>query len=166
MRNDEGFDPLAALELLARHGVRFVLIGGLAGRALGSPIVTRDIDICYSRDLANLDHLAAALREAHAKLRGVSDDVAFILDAATLEKGDAFTFVSDVGAIDILGTPAGTTGYDDLAESAIHVDIAGHDVAVANVDDLIRMKRAAGRPKDFRAVEELEALRDEIEQGT
>jgi hypothetical protein len=40
----------------------------------------------------------------------------------------------------------------------------GHRVLVADVDDLIRMKRAAGRPKDLLLLEELGALRDELDR--
>lgn len=58
-----------------------MLIGGLAGRAAGSPSITNDTDICYSRHRPNLERLAAALVEMQARLRGVEDDVAFILDA-------------------------------------------------------------------------------------
>ena len=75
------------------------------------------------------------------------------------------TFTTDIGAVDILGTPSGTTGYDDLVRTADTFELFGHRVAVASIDDLIRMKRAAGRPKDLLVVEELGALRDEIDES-
>jgi hypothetical protein len=81
----------------------------------------------------------------------------------TLAKGDAFTFSTQIGAIDILPAPAGTSGYEDLARTADAFDLFGQRVLVASVDDLIRMKRAAGRTKDLLAVEELGALRDELD---
>jgi hypothetical protein len=71
---------------------------------------------------------------------------------------------TDVGWLHILGTPAGTSGYDDLARTADVFDLFGQRVLVASVEDLIRMKRAAGRPKDLVAVEELGALRDELDR--
>lgn len=163
MSTSQAFDPVPALEVLARHGVRFVLIGGLAARALGSPLITRDIDICYARDDDNLERLAAALREVRAELRGVDEQVPFLLDAETLKAGDCFTFTTDVGSVDILGTPSGVGGFEDLSAGAERVYIGGSEVLVAAIDDLIRMKRAAGRPKDLRTIEELEALREEIE---
>ena len=46
-------DPQLALRTLDRHGVAFVLIGGLVGRAAGSPTVTNDTDVCYARDRRN-----------------------------------------------------------------------------------------------------------------
>ena len=156
------FDPLSLLETLARHKVRFVVVGGIAGRLLGSPTVTRDLDICYARDAANLRALAAVLAELHGQLRGVEPGLPFHPDARTLRAGDAFTLQTDAGDLDLLGTPAGTDGYADLARSATLTDLGGVQVLVAAVDDLIRMKRAAGRPKDLIEVEVLGALRDEL----
>ena len=155
------FDPRALLGALHRHEVRFVLVGGLAARALGSPLMTYDLDVCYDRAPDNLDRLAAALHEVHATLRGIDEDVPFVLDARTLRNGDSFTFDTDFGPFDILATPSGTRGYDDLSASATPYDIGGVTVDVVALDDLIRMKRAAGRTKDRLAVEELIALRDE-----
>ena len=109
------------------------------------------------------DRLAEALRSLHARLRGASADVAFLLDGRTLEAGDHFTFATDAGPMDCLGTPAGTDGFADLDASATDEDLDALVVRVASLDDLIRMKRAADRPQDRIAVEWLSALRDELE---
>jgi hypothetical protein len=158
------FEPLEAMTALERHGVRYVVIGAIAGRLLGSPTVTRDLDICYARDDPNVDALAAALRDLHARLRGVTENVPFILDSRTLRNGDSFTFETDAGDLDILGTPAGTRGYDELIRTAEEQEIGGLKIKVASIDALIQMKRAAGRPKDLIEVEVLAALRDEIDR--
>jgi hypothetical protein len=155
------FDPLRAIRVLQRHGVRFVLIGGLGARLQGSPTVTNDTDLCYDRSPDNLERLAAALRQLGARLRGAPEDVPFDLDAATLAAGDHFTFTSKAGNLDCLGTPAGAAGFDDLAGGATSFDVEGSTVLVASIDDLIRMKRAAGRPKDLIEIEVLAAVRDE-----
>jgi len=155
------FDPLGSMRVLSDHAVRFVVIGGIAGATHGSPSVTQDLDVCYERSPANLERLSAALGSIHAELRGADDDVPFSLDAKTLAAGDNFTFVTDLGDLDCLGIPAGTIGYDDLKKSAVDVDLDGLVVAVASIDDLIRMKRAAGRPRDLAELEILGALRDE-----
>jgi predicted nucleotidyltransferase len=160
---DPHFQPLSALAVLVEHGVQFVLIGGLAGRALGSPTVTNDVDICYARDPANLEALASALGELHSRPRGAPEDAPFVLDARTLEMGDRFTFSTDAGSLDILGTVEGVSGFDELNQAASDLDLGGFVVRVASIDDLIRMKRAAGRPKDLIEVEVLGALRDEID---
>ena len=163
--SDGAFDPLRMLDVLRRHEVRFVMIGGLAGRLWGSPSVTNDMDVCYARDSANLKHLAEALQELDARLRGVSDDVPFLLDERTLSAGDHFMFVTDAGNLDCLGTPAGTKGYDDLARTAEEMGIGDHQIKVAAIEDLIRMKLASGRAKDRIEVEILGAVREEIERG-
>lgn len=158
------FDPLAVMRRLDERGVRFVVIGGLAGRLHGSPSITRDLDICYDRAQENLERLAIALRELGAALRGVDDPVPFQLDARTLREGDHFTLATAAGPLDILGTPAGVSGYEELRRNAVLMDLGGDlEVAVAAIEDLIAMKQAAGRPKDRIEVEVLGALLEEIE---
>jgi hypothetical protein len=159
------FDPVAALRTLLHHDVRFVIIGGVAGRLWGSPTMTNDIDICYARDPHNLERLAAALRQLQARLRGVDDDVPFALDARTLASGQNFTFTTDCGPLDILGLPSGVKDFRELAVNAVAFDL-GEDVIVdvCDLDDLIRMKRAAGRPKDRIELEILSAVREERER--
>jgi len=163
--SEPAFDPLAGLRALAEHRVRFVLMGGFAAALRGSPMMTGDIDICPKRDRENLNRLAETLRALHARLRGAPADVPFVLDGRTLEAGGHFTFVTDAGPMDVLGTPAGTDGFADLDASATDEDLDGLIVRVASLDDLLRMKRAAGRPQDRIAVEWLSALRDELDEG-
>jgi len=146
------FDPLKILKTLDRHAVKFVIIGGIAGRLWGSTTVTNDLDICYGRDAGNMKALAAALRDLDVKLRG------------TLKAGDTFTFTTSAGNFDIIGNPAGSSGYEALARTATKMDVGGVTVLVAAIEDLILMKRAAGRPKDLIEVEILAAVREEIEK--
>ena len=155
------FDPERLLRVLATHRVRFVLIGGLAGRVWGSPTVTNDLDLCYARDRKNLERLASVLRELSASLRGVREEVPFLIDAETLERGDHFTLSTAAGNLDLLGHPAGSVGFEGLARAATSMQLAGTKVLVADLDDLIAMKRAAGRPKDRVELEILAALRQE-----
>lgn len=160
------FDPVHILRRLQAHGVRFVLIGGLAGKAHGSPTLTVDIDVCNARDRENLERLAAVLGELGAKLRGAPPDLPFHPDRRTLERGDTFTLTTDHGDLDILATPAGVAGFDELDANAVEAELDdGLVVRIASLDDLIRMKRAAGRPKDRVELEILGALREELERG-
>jgi len=159
------FQPAAIIALLHRHAVRYVVIGGLAAALRGSPSVTQDVDICHARNRENLTHLASALGEVHARLRGAPPDLPFRLDALTLARGDSFTFTTDLGWLDILATPSGTGGFDELVANADRMEAFDETVLVASIDDLIRMKRAAGRPRDRAELEILGALRDEIDRA-
>jgi hypothetical protein len=162
------FEPLGILRTLSSHGVRSVLIGGFAGNLRGTADVTQDLDVCYARDRGNLERLAAALHELNATLRLAREpdhDLPFLLDARTLKDGDSFTFTTALGDFDILGTPSGTNGFEDLDAGAETMTAAdGLQIRVASIDDLIRMKRASGRTKDLLQLEHLEALREEIER--
>jgi hypothetical protein len=157
-------DDLALIGALVDGRVEFIIIGGVAGQLLGSPLVTFDLDVCYSRDRANLERLTSVLKTIGATLRGAPAALPFRLDAQTIRNGDSFAFDTTYGPFDILGTPSGTSGYEDLAAQAVSVALDGRRVLVASLDDLIRMKRAAGRIKDLLALEELGALRDELDR--
>lgn len=159
------FDPIRALKVLVGRGVRFVVIGGFAGRFWGSNSITNDLDICYARDKKNFEALASALRALDARLRGAPSDIPFLLDARTLEAGDHFTFETNAGNLDCLGTPAGSQGYLDLIQGATPMDVEGIRVPVAALEDVIRLKKAAGRPKDRAELEILAALLEEIERS-
>jgi hypothetical protein len=163
------FDPDLILRTLDAHGVDFLIIGGLAGNIRGTADVTNDLDVCYAREGANLGKLASALQELGATLRvagPVDGPLPFQLDAATLRLGDSFTFSTEAGDLDILGSPSGTAGYEDLIQGASRFDLGdGLQVDVAGLDDLIRMKRAAQRPKDLLHVEHLEALARVIDRA-
>jgi hypothetical protein len=163
-RPKAAFDPERLLTVLDRHEVAYMVIGGIAGIAYGSPTLTADLDICYQRTRPNMAALANALRELGAELKGAEPGLPFQLDARTLELGDRFTFETDAGGFDCLGTPDGTTGYDDLIRDAVVLEVFGHKVQFASLDDLIRMKRAAGRSKDLIELEVLGALREEIDE--
>jgi hypothetical protein len=163
------FDPDRILRTLTAREVDFVVIGGLAGNILGTADVTNDLDICYARERENLERLAGALQDLEARLRvagGADDDLPFPIDARSLRLGDSFTFVTVAGDLDVLATPSGTSGYQDLAQDARRVEVGeGLDVLVVSLDDLIRMKRASARVKDRLQLEHLAALRDEIAEG-
>lgn len=145
--------------------MEYVVIGGIAATFQGSTTITRDFDICYSRERANLDRLASALRELDVRLRGVDVDVPFQVDAATLRNGLNFTFKTKHGDFDCLGDPGGGFDYELLKRNADQMDVTGWKVMVASLDDIIAMKRAAGRIKDRIEVENLSALREVRDKG-
>jgi uncharacterized protein (DUF58 family) len=155
---------------LSRHGVAYVLVGGVAAAAHGSTLPTEDVDITPSRDRANLDRLAAALRELRARIRTEAEPegVEFPCDGAFLAATQLMlNLTTDAGDLDLTLRPSGfPNGYDALAPRAVAVDF-GDDVTVqvAALDDIIASKRAADRAKDRAALPYLEALADEIARG-
>ena len=163
MSRPQAFDPLRLFRELNADGVRYVVIGAFAGRLLGSPTLTRDLDVCHAIDSGNLEALATVLRRLKARLRGGDRPVPFRIDARSLAVIQSLTLTTDAGDLDLLAVPAGTQGFEDLARTAEPTDIDGLTVLVASIDDLIRMKRAAGRPKDLIELEVLGALRDELD---
>ena len=160
------FRPEVILDRLIEHDVRFVIVGGLAAQAHGSPSLTRDLDVCYARDSANLQNLAAALAELVAVRRGLPPDSPPMppLDARTLRAGRLFTLSTSAGDFDLPAVPDPGLDYERLRSAAIEATVAGRRVAIASLDDLISMKRAAGRPKDLIELEILGGLREELER--
>ena len=152
------------LHILHAAGVKFVLIGGLAAIAHGAETVTGDVDICYARGRDNLERLVQALAPFHPRLRGVPPDLPFRLDVPTLRAGLNFTLTTDLADLDLLGEVLGLGGYDAVYTDSEEIEISGLRYSVITLEGLIRAKRAAGRPKDLRALYELEALRT-LRQG-
>lgn len=149
------------LEVFDRHAVDFIVIGGVAGIIHGSAYPTYDFDVLYARDEKNVERMDAALRDLHVTLRNAPPDLPFQIDARTLAAGCNFTFESDLGSFDILGHADGMRAYDRMRMDA-KPDVAwGFPIRVASIDDLIRMKRAAGRAKDRLMVEELIAIAED-----
>jgi predicted nucleotidyltransferase len=153
------FSPRALLARLVDGGVDFVVVGGVAAVAHGSVSFTQDLDISYAPDDENLERLGRVLVDLGARLRGVTDDVPFIPDGRTLRRTRVLTLDTPLGIIDLLAQPDGAPVYGRLRERAVRQQVAGVTVLVASLDDLIAMKKAAGRPKDLVAVEELEAIK-------
>ena len=150
--------------LIRRFGsaeVRFVLIGGFAGTVLGSPRTTVDLDIVYARDDENLARLAGTLEPLAPRLRGAPDGLPFVLDVATLARGLNFTLTTTLGDLDLLGEVVGGGTYEELLPHTRRLSVFDTEMAVVTLSQLIRLKRAAGRPRDFADLAELEALLEE-----
>ena len=169
---DPNAPPLQAGELfrlLDRHGVRYVVVGGLAGTVHGATRVTFDIDLVPEWSEENLGRLAAALREAEAELhrRGEAEAVAFPIDATSLRGFEVSTWRSRLGDIDlIIGTPTARRGtlarYETLATRARSREVFGVTILVADLDDVIESKQALAREADLVALPELYRLRDRL----
>jgi hypothetical protein len=156
------FRPTTLLGALVRADVDFVVIGGVAVVIQASPRFTRDLDISYATDSANLERLGTVLIGLEARLRGVEDDLPFAADARTLRHAQMLTLTTRDGDLDLLADPPGSPGYPALRRHADIVDLDGDSVRVASLEDLIEMKRAAGRPQDEIDIESLEIARSRL----
>jgi predicted nucleotidyltransferase len=144
------FDPQEIFAALERHGVRFVVIGGVAAILHGAPHVTTDVDIVPEEGRDNLARLSAALKELNARIRvvGEPEGIPFDHSAESLTRVRIWNLVTDRGNLDLTFVPSGTRGYDDLVRDAEPMTVRGVEVPVASLADVIRSKEAAGRERD------------------
>lgn len=152
------------LSRLSQGGVRFILVGGMAGVAHGSARLTQDLDIVYARDGGNLELLVSVLAPLSPYLRGVPPGLPFRFDSETLRRGLNFTLTTTLADLDLLGEITGGGQYQDLFPHAIPMELGDQRILVLDLPTLIRVKRAAGRFKDLDALAELEALLEERER--
>jgi hypothetical protein len=156
--------------VLDRHGVKYLLCGGAAATAYGAERPTEDADCVVSRERVNLDRLAVAMRELNARLRvaGMTDAEANLLpvqiDGATLADLSITTWMTDAGPFDVLAGLAALDDrlvmYEELVQRESVLQGQGFVIHAAGLDDIIRAKEHADRPKDREALPELRAIRD------
>ena len=154
------FEGAPILGTLLEFGVDFVLIGGVAVQAYGSPKLTNDLDVVTRADLANLTRLSEALAELDAAWR--SPSVRFPLaDPQKLARASQLSLTTKFGKLDVMKAEfvAGVP-YEDLRANAVQ---AG-PFLVAGVDDLVRMKRSAGRPQDLRDIATLTRPNEDLQR--
>ena len=154
------FDPRAIFDALDRHGVRYVLIGGMAAILHGASHVTTDVDVVPQDARDNLERLSEVLKEIHARVRvaGEPGGVPFDHSGESLARVRAWNLQTDIGDLDITFEPAGTRGFEDLRRGAIVMHLRSGDVTVASLADVVRSKEAADRPRDRAALPALRAL--------
>ncbi len=149
------------IPLLVRHQVNFVIIGGVAAVVHGSARLTFDLDVVYARDEENILRLVQALKPHSPYLRGAPPGLPFVFDAETVQRGLNFTLTTDLGNLDLLGEVVGGGTYEDLLPHSEEIEMFGVTCLCLGLERLIHIKRAAGRPKDFEAIAELEAILEE-----
>lgn len=145
-------DLSGLLETLARHGVDYVVIGGVATQVHGHRRTTMDLDLTPDPGSENLRRLAAALAELEARPRD-HDFGSGEIPPADPERLVVAPIVPPLitrhGQVHILKEPKGARAFEELRQAALVVELDGIEVAIASLDDLIRMKRAAGRSSDL-----------------
>jgi len=160
------FDPLALIDALARHEIDYVIVGGIAAMHHGATRRTDDLDICPRWSAENLDRLAAALRELGAELAVAPSETipVPVIDGVLLGRMEVATWQTRFGRFDVLrDIPKSATAradYDELSVGASASEISGRAIRVADLEDIVRSKQIASRPKDREALPELEKLRD------
>ena len=146
---------LRILELLDRHGVDFVVVGGVAAVLQGAPITTFDIDALVKVDSANADHLLAALAALDARYRE-HDDVRPTKE--DLLAGGHLLLMTNSGPLDVLGFIGEGKRYEDIADSIVRVSVGDLSIRVLDLKALIEDKKALGRDKDQAVLRLLEAV--------
>lgn len=149
------------IRVLSDAHVEFIIVGGVAAFAHGAARVTQDVDVVYRRTPENLKRLVAALQPYDPYPRGAPEGLPFRWDERAVQLGINFTLKTTLGFIDLLGEITAGGTYDDLVRHSHPVEVYGTSCLCIGLDELIRVKKAVGRPKDFEAVAELESIREE-----
>jgi len=149
------------LPILVKGKVKFIIIGGVAAVVHGAARATFDLDVVYSRDPDNIIHLVETLAPYSPYLRDAPDGLPFIFDQKTVQSGLNFTLTTQLGNLDLLGEVVGGGTYEDLLPYSQKIEVFGVRCFCLGIERLIRVKRAAGRPKDFEVVAELETILEE-----
>ncbi|MDQ1747306.1 MAG: hypothetical protein QOD07_1569 [Frankiaceae bacterium] len=153
------FAPAKIAEVLARHQVACVYIGGFAAYLYGSSLLTTDVDIVPATTKDNYARLSAALKELNARVRAEGvEPLPFSHDADSLAAAGVWNLTTDYGDLDVTAEPSGTQGYPDLHRASMRADLSGISIELASLADIIRSKEAAGRDKDRRALPVLREL--------
>ncbi len=151
-------DFSALIPSLVNESVEFIIVGGAAATAHGSARLTEDLDIVYRRTKKNIARLVQTLAPHHPYLRGAPPGLPFAWDESTVLRGLNFTLTTSLGAIDLLGEIAGGGNYENLLPDTERIQLFGVKCLCLNLERLIQTKRAAGRPKDFETIAELETI--------
>ena len=149
------------IRILAQAAVEFIVVGGAAATGHGSARLTSELDIVYRRTAENISRLVSALAPLNPYLRGAPPGLPFRWGDETIKKGLNFTLVTSLGALDLLGEITGGGNYDDLLPHSVTLTLHNSECLCLGIEYLIKVKRAAGRPKDFEAIAELEAILEE-----
>ena len=154
-------DFAGLLRRLLEVKVEFIVIGGVACNVHGSARATFDIDVVYARTPGNIDRLVGALGSINPYLRGAPPGLPFSFDARTIKSGLNFTLITSLGDIDLLGEVTGGGTYEQLLPATMEIDVFGYRCRCVTLDQLIHLKRSAGRIKDLEVLAELEAIAEE-----
>jgi hypothetical protein len=154
---ERSFSPQEIFAALHRHEVDYVAIGGIAANAHGSRRLTLDVDIIPAPEESNYARLALALDDLGAPELIVDSGFRNLdpRDSFDLARADILQLPTAAGDLDVFNGTLGAAPYEELRKRSIEVVVRGTPVRVASLDDVIAMKRAAGRPQDLRDIADL-----------
>jgi hypothetical protein len=156
---------------LQRDDVRYLVVGGVAVVLHGHPRFTADLDLVVALDPGNAARALAALGRLGYRPRDPVDAAQFADPSVRQrwmdEKGlTVFTLWSPAHpATEVDLFVREPFPFDEAWARATTIDLGGVRVPVASIEDLVALKRAAGRPKDLEDVRVLEALARERSDG-
>lgn len=155
------FDASELFRALACHEVQYVTIGGVAIQAYGAQRLTQDLDVTIASSSENYTRLASALIDLDARILGPQGQRSrAVPSAAMLASSDQWHLITTHGPLDVLTLPAHLGTFAAMRERAHEIPLGEVIVPIAHRDDLITLKRAAGRPQDLADIELLESLDD------
>jgi len=149
------------LELLNRHEVEYIVVGGVAAVLRGAPVTTFDLDALIRITEENVRRISDALEELDARYREHQSVVKPTRE--DILAGGHLLLLTWAGPLDLLGFIGDKLRYEDLFESSSEVPMTVGSMRVLELEELIRQKKLADRPKDRAMLELLEeALRHQL----
>jgi hypothetical protein len=149
---------MPVLRALSEHGASAVVIGQVAGILHGSAELTGDLDLLWSGDPPDAPGIVGAFASLDAELR--TDEGTLVSDVAAAFSLPKVLYETRTAAGDCCTPRLPWGGLDVRAfiSRAETAEVEGVLVRYLALNDLIAMRRAAGRPKDLRRAQELERL--------
>lgn len=154
------------LRTLTEFGVEFVVVGGVAVQAHGYLRATADLDVVPNPTLLNLSRLGEALSDLDARPRRATLPVD-VTDPQLLKRVPLAPLTTRYGRLDLLNiahVSGAPRSFEELLGRALTVNLDGLAVSIVGLDDLLRMKRAAGRPQDLTDIGALTRTDEELER--
>ena len=132
---------------LRTHNLAAILIGNAAAALHGAPVTTLDFDFLFRKTPAHL-----------RKLKAVAKSLGAMLLRPYYPASDLFRIERDEDSlhVDFMSRIDGVRSWEALRSRASRIEFGGHALMLADLADMIRSKRAAGRPRDLAVLEILE----------
>jgi hypothetical protein len=141
-------DFLQLLRALSKHGVDFILVGGVAAVVQGAPIMTFDLDVLYSTDADNVVRLLSAVEGLEGYYR-LQPQRRLKPQLSHLASGGHNLLTTRFGPLDLLGSIGNSRGYQHLLPHTVSIDTGeGTTVRVLDLETLIGVKEETAGEKD------------------